>query len=342
MNKIKYIILTILLFPTIIFGATNDFVAGSDFTVADVTFGSTTADMTIFSGSTAGEISFDAGVFTVTNPASDFKIGSSDSTVKSMQISKDGAVVTCSENSTAGTSYATLPTGSGTYTIRPSATTDCADLCTSISHTSTYNTFPTCGSATCSSGYLISGSGANATCVSTGNGPIFTGTLPTPENMKPRMQTVYPDGTVVYADEVETKEKSTSSKTQTQATSSYSFLKNLSKGLDNQDVINLQQKLRELNLFNYESNTGYYGTITETAVKAFQCKYDIVCEGTPYTTGYGVVGPKTREKLNSLITTISETPQTTLTTTEALEQQINELQKLVEDLLKELEEMLEV
>ena len=40
--------------------------------------------------------------------------------------------------------------------------------------------------------------------------------------------------------------------------------------------------------------TGYYGILTEHAVQAFQCDQGIVCSGTPDTTGYGSVGPKTR------------------------------------------------
>ncbi len=44
--------------------------------------------------------------------------------------------------------------------------------------------------------------------------------------------------------------------------------------------------------------TGYYGSITEQAVEAFQTKEGIVSYGTPSTTGYGAVGPKTRGELN--------------------------------------------
>ena len=307
MKFFKSTILTIFLFPLFVMSATNDFVAGSDMTIADVTFGQTIADMIIFNGSTSEEISFDVGVFTVTNPASDFKVGSSDSTVKSMQISKDGSVVACSENITAGTSYATLPADSGIYTIRPSATTDCTDLCTLIDHTSTYNSFPTCGSATCSSGYLVSGSGADAICVLIDQGGIFTGTIPTPKHLISRMQTIYADGTVVYHDEDEQSKILPVSSSLREEQSDlvnqqliYTFTNNLNKGQTNNETLKLQKLLRTLNLFKHPWDTGYYGTVTETAVKAFQCKYNIVCEGTPTTTGYGIVGPKTREQLNQL------------------------------------------
>ena len=47
--------------------------------------------------------------------------------------------------------------------------------------------------------------------------------------------------------------------------------------------------------------SGYYGALTEAAVKRFQQKNGIVSSGTPTTTGYGTVGPKTRAALNALL-----------------------------------------
>ena len=44
--------------------------------------------------------------------------------------------------------------------------------------------------------------------------------------------------------------------------------------------------------------TGYYGSLTTRAVQLFQAKYGIISSGSPFTTGYGFVGPKTRAKLN--------------------------------------------
>lgn len=46
--------------------------------------------------------------------------------------------------------------------------------------------------------------------------------------------------------------------------------------------------------------TGYYGNLTVKAVQRFQKKHGIVSEGTPETTGYGIVGPKTIARLNEL------------------------------------------
>lgn len=45
--------------------------------------------------------------------------------------------------------------------------------------------------------------------------------------------------------------------------------------------------------------SGYYGKLTETAVQRWQKKNKIISSGTPQTTGYGWVGPKTRESLNA-------------------------------------------
>ncbi len=39
--------------------------------------------------------------------------------------------------------------------------------------------------------------------------------------------------------------------------------------------------------------TGYYGSLTVSAVQRYQCAQGIVCSGSPSTTGYGRVGPAT-------------------------------------------------
>ena len=43
--------------------------------------------------------------------------------------------------------------------------------------------------------------------------------------------------------------------------------------------------------------TGYFGNLTRAAVRRFQEKYGIVSSGDEETTGYGLVGPRTAEKL---------------------------------------------
>jgi len=193
----KYFIVFTLLFiliPTVSFAATNDFVAGSNITVSGVTFGSGTTNMLILNNSTTESWKFDSGAFTVTNPGT-FKVGSSNSAVKSIQVNKNGSILVCSENTTPGISYATVPVSAGTYTVSPSTVIDCTSLCSSLSNTSSYNSFPTCGASSCNAGYRVSGSGGSAVCVQIGGGGVFEGSVSV---TKPRLQTIYPDGKIVY------------------------------------------------------------------------------------------------------------------------------------------------
>ena len=173
MKKSIFLIMLFSLIISPVFAATNDFTADADITVSSVTFGDVTADMLILDTSTAESWTFDGGTFTVVNPGT-FKVGSSDSSVVSIKITLGGTNRVCEENSTPGTSYATVPTAAGTYTIVPSTTTDCTSLCTAVDNAATLNAFPTCGALTCDSGYHISGSGSSATCVSSGSVAIFT------------------------------------------------------------------------------------------------------------------------------------------------------------------------
>ena len=48
--------------------------------------------------------------------------------------------------------------------------------------------------------------------------------------------------------------------------------------------------------------TGFYGELTAAAVQRFQCKQNIVCDGSVDTTGYGRVGPVTLAKIQSMQT----------------------------------------
>jgi len=57
------------------------------------------------------------------------------------------------------------------------------------------------------------------------------------------------------------------------------------------EVVELQALLKELGFFTYPQNTGYFGVITETAVKDFQTAYGLIPDG--------IVGTKTRELLNN-------------------------------------------
>jgi peptidoglycan hydrolase-like protein with peptidoglycan-binding domain len=60
------------------------------------------------------------------------------------------------------------------------------------------------------------------------------------------------------------------------------------------DVTRLQQFLaQDSAVYPERSVTGYYGSLTEAAVKRFQCKNKLVCDGDAASTGYGVTGPRT-------------------------------------------------
>lgn len=76
------------------------------------------------------------------------------------------------------------------------------------------------------------------------------------------------------------------------------FSVNLSYGIKSDEVKLLQQALQlDGTLPLTVQTTGYFGPATLGAVQKFQEKYGIAIQGTP---GYGMVGPKTREKLNEL------------------------------------------
>lgn len=63
--------------------------------------------------------------------------------------------------------------------------------------------------------------------------------------------------------------------------------------------------------------TGYFGPITQAAVQNWQAANGIISYGTPYTTGYGVVGPRTRRAMDctSSTTTGSTTTSPPVTQT---------------------------
>ncbi len=76
--------------------------------------------------------------------------------------------------------------------------------------------------------------------------------------------------------------------------------RNLSKGSTGSDVLELQKFLKKLGYFNYHEFTNYFGSVTEEALKRFQADYGIVNYGNPYSTGFGLLGPKTRAKIEEL------------------------------------------
>ena len=82
--------------------------------------------------------------------------------------------------------------------------------------------------------------------------------------------------------------------------------RNLSFGSRGQAVVELQQFLILQNLLAAGNNTGYFGKLTQAAVQQWQKKNGIVSSGTPATTGYGSVGPRTRAMIRSRCSTTQE------------------------------------
>ncbi|MDO8555509.1 MAG: peptidoglycan-binding protein [bacterium] len=79
------------------------------------------------------------------------------------------------------------------------------------------------------------------------------------------------------------------------------------------------------------SETNYFGTQTGNAVKKFQEKYKIAKKGVP---GYGLVGPKTRAKLEELAGVKKESTEPVSSSTTS---QIDALQAQIQTLMKQIE-----
>ena len=78
----------------------------------------------------------------------------------------------------------------------------------------------------------------------------------------------------------------------------------LRRGISGDDVLRLQQFLaRDPSIYPEAIASGYYGALTEKAVQRWQVKYNIVSSGSPSTTGYGVVGPRTAAAIALLCST---------------------------------------
>lgn len=87
--------------------------------------------------------------------------------------------------------------------------------------------------------------------------------------------------------------------------SNYAFTYDLDRGATGPVVLELQRRLKEepaqdgLPCFRGGDFAPIFGPLTEAAVQRYQCANGLVCSGTPTTTGYGRLGPKTRASLNS-------------------------------------------
>jgi len=70
----------------------------------------------------------------------------------------------------------------------------------------------------------------------------------------------------------------------------YQLTRTLKKGMSGEDVAVVQRLLKDLGFFSYPQITGYFGSITETAVKAFQKANGLAVDG--------IIGPITRGVMN--------------------------------------------
>lgn len=91
---------------------------------------------------------------------------------------------------------------------------------------------------------------------------------------------------------------------QATAGSGSQFIHTLSRGSTDAETAGEVTKLQFFladypNIYPEALITGYFGVLTERAVQRYQAAKGIVSSGTPQTTGYGVVGPRTRAFLNA-------------------------------------------
>jgi hypothetical protein len=77
------------------------------------------------------------------------------------------------------------------------------------------------------------------------------------------------------------------------STQCFLLSRTLSPNSDGLDVVRLQTFLVSNNLLSSNYITGFYGSLTQSAIQNYQCAQNIVCSGSPATTGWGIVGPRT-------------------------------------------------
>src|SRR3989338_4222004 len=71
-------------------------------------------------------------------------------------------------------------------------------------------------------------------------------------------------------------------------------------GLSGADVTDLQKSLIKTGYLADRYATGYFGALTENAIKKFQCNKEIICAGSS-ASGYGVYGPRTQSAMATAI-----------------------------------------
>jgi len=285
--------------------------------------------------------------FSLTSPVNNSKTSSSkptfswnassDPDLSYYQLYIDGALDTSGISSASKIPTGSLTCGAHTWYVKA------VDSAGNSTNSETFNLAMVC-----------EGSGAS--------GAVFTNMI------QPKPQTVYPDGTVVYHNQEQTKNDqsqtsglASSNPTTAKPPVSFFFAKLLKTNSRNSDVKNLQIALNNLGfavaspgLGSKGNETDYYGKATREAIKKFQCKYNIACQGKETTTGWGAMGPKTREKLNEMMKNdlqqpVAQSSQPPEETPKPPPIQINiptsanavsAIQKQIEDLQNQLLEML--
>jgi len=303
------ILISFLLLPVFAFAERGDLLMGGSAVI------STTAGNFILSGdaSTLDSITVNSGNFSVImSYGTELLITSADR--KDFTISPSGYAAAVKEF-ICGTSVSTLRLGNPlwssaiTYTVTPS-------------------------SGACS----VSGGGSSPSSTGGGGGGGGGGYAPT---VPPQTQT----GSAVAA---VTPSASAAPTTVSAGGISAVFSATMKAGMSSADVKRLQQVLNSNPDTQIASSgvgspgheTEYFGSLTRAAVKKFQAKYGLASSGDENSTGYGLVGPKTRAKLQEVFSVQGgQAASATSATQAALEAQIQSLLQQLNDLQAQLNAM---
>lgn len=112
----------------------------------------------------------------------------------------------------------------------------------------------------------------------------------------------------------------------------HTFSAALKLGVTSADVTELQKRLAEEGVYSGPV-TGYFGSLTQAAVKKYQEKEGIATAGQA---GYGNVGPMTRARLNASVSAAVSTPVVTAPATQLSSAQIEAIQTQLQTLQAQL------
>ena len=259
--------------------------AGDDVTINDsVSLSVNSALLSVTSGAKINQIVVSNSSFTITmTGTSTIKVTSSGRRALTVSPSNMAASATCNANESS-------------VTIGASSSGDPVTVTVDVSSN-------TCG------GIGASGGGGGVTGVTTSGGSSSPAPSPTP-SPTPAPVTVKPGAPVttdqaqkiIAAAQAALASPPPPSNVVTGSSVSAMFTKNIGPGMTSSDVKRLQQLLNtdpdtqiaESGVGSPGHESDYYGALTVAAVQKFQKKYDLVSDGTPSTTGYGALGPKTR------------------------------------------------